>query len=364
MVTRHPDYNPSIAIHPGNTLRDELEFLKISQVDLSARTGISEKHISQIIHGEAPITPETAIKFERVLGTPADFWNTKQKNYDLTVARLEEEEKLKQESKEGKKYKCFSDLVRLSAVRNVTNFLEQAEELLRFFRVDSLSFVPGVQGVAYRRSDGAFDEHALYAWLQCGEHQARQLTLAPFSEKELRNILPDIKSLIRSDGEFFTPLQELCARVGVAVVYTPYFAKTKVNGAVRWVGDNPLVQLNSRGAKRDRFWFTFLHEVGHILLHGKKDKFLEYDGADVTEKEEEANKFAADFLIPPSEYKKLLAKKTLTLPEAELFAKHVGVDLSVLVGRFAHDGLVSWRTAGRLCKPISLPDPRVVVPTT
>ena len=360
MVKRHPDYNPSIAIHAGVALREELEFMQLSQVELSLRTGISEKHISQIIHEEAPITPETAIKLERVLGTPADFWNSKQKSFEFTLARLEEEARLKDEVEEAKKYSCYDDLVRLSAVRKATGWLEKAEELLTFFRVDSLSFVPTLQGVALRKSSGDFDKHALFAWLQCGEHQVRNITLSEYSEKKLRESIPEIKKLIRIKGDFSTPLQKLCAEAGVAFVYTPYFSKTKVNGAVRWVGNNPLIQLNSRGVYRDIFWFTFFHEIGHILLHGKKDKFVEFNGQHESEKEKEADQFAQEQLIPNVEYKKLLLeKKTLTPAEADQFAQSVGVDLGVLVGRFAHDNLMSWRAVSAYRKKIELPDPQL-----
>lgn len=359
MVTRHPDYNPSIAIHPGVTLRDELEYLHISQAELSMRTGISEKHISQIIHGEAPITTETAIKLERVTGTPASFWNAKQQSYQFTLSRLEEEARLKEEVEEAKKYACYGELVKMKAVRNVSSWVEKADELLRFFRVDSLKFIPEVQGISYRRSNGTFDQYALYTWLQCGEHQIRSIPLSEFSEKKLKEKLPEIKKLIRKKGDFFTELQELLASVGVGVVYTPYFAKTKVNGAVRWVGNNPLIQMNSRGAYKDIFWFTLFHEIGHILLHGKKDKFVEIENVHETEKEKQADAFASEQLIPYSSYKKILEKKSITLQEAETFAQSVGVDLSVLIGRFAHDNLLSWKQASRFREKITFSEPEL-----
>ena len=357
MVTRHPDYNPSIAVHPGKTLRDELDFAQLSQVELSQRTGLSTKTISQIIHGEEPITNETAIKFERVLGAPADFWNAKQASYEFTLAQLEEKKRLEKEVTEAKKYNCYSELVRMSAVRDVVSWVEKADELLNFFRVDSLSFVPTLQGVALRKSSGDFDKYALFAWLQCGEHLVRSITLSEYSEKKLRESITEIKKLIRVKGDFFTPLQKLCAESGVAVVYTPYFSKTKVNGAVRWVGSNPLIQLNSRGVYRDIFWFTFFHEIGHILLHGKKDKFIEFNGQHESEKEKDADQFAQEQLIPSAAYKKLLEKKTLTPTEADQFAQSFGVDLGVLVGRFAHDNLMSWKAVSAYRKKIELPDP-------
>lgn len=42
-----------------------------------------------------------------------------------------------------------------------------------------------------------------------------------------------------------------------------------------WLDDTPFIQLTGRFKRNDVFWFTFFHEAGHILLHGKKDVFLE-----------------------------------------------------------------------------------------
>lgn len=90
MVTKL-SYNPDVAIHPGESLKDEISFLNLTQVDLAKRTGLSEKHINQIINGQDPITPDTALKLERALGTPAEFWNNLQKNYELNCARIKAE---------------------------------------------------------------------------------------------------------------------------------------------------------------------------------------------------------------------------------------------------------------------------------
>ena len=87
-------YNPNFAVHPGESLKNEMEFLHLSQVELSQRTGLSEKCISQIVNGVAPITSDTAIKLELALGTPAVFWNNLQKNYDLKMTRIALEKRI------------------------------------------------------------------------------------------------------------------------------------------------------------------------------------------------------------------------------------------------------------------------------
>lgn len=58
----------------------------MSQAELAEQTGIPKKTINEIINGKAAITPETALQFERVLGTPASFWNNRERRYQEAQA--------------------------------------------------------------------------------------------------------------------------------------------------------------------------------------------------------------------------------------------------------------------------------------
>ena len=64
-------YAPDHATPPGETLRQVLEDLHLTQLDLAHRTGLSTKHVNQVIQGSAPLTQETALSLERVTGVPA-----------------------------------------------------------------------------------------------------------------------------------------------------------------------------------------------------------------------------------------------------------------------------------------------------
>jgi len=342
MVKTSLSYNPDIGIHPGASLKDELEFLNISQVELAQRTGVSEKHISQIINGESPITPETAIKLERAINGSADFWNTLQKNYDATVARIAAEDRLAKEIAEAKKYNsCYSELVTCGCVARAATGEARAENLLNFFGVDSLSYVSELEAIAFRQGRGKFDKYSLAAWLRCGELDAKKLKTEEFNEKAIRDSVPELRTLTLRPKGFGEKLQSICAKAGLAVVFTPYFAKTRVNGATRWSGDTPIVQLNTRGAYSDIFWFTFFHEIGHILHHGVKDRFIEYTGLDKDEKEKEADKFAQESLIPRDKFKVFLAV-TLTRKSVEEFAKSIGIDPGIVFGRLAYEKIAGW----------------------
>jgi HTH-type transcriptional regulator/antitoxin HigA len=81
---------PNYAIPPGETLKEILETIGMTQVELAASTGRPKKTITEIIGGKAAITATTALQLERVLGVPASFWNNLERNYQETKARLKE----------------------------------------------------------------------------------------------------------------------------------------------------------------------------------------------------------------------------------------------------------------------------------
>jgi len=342
MVDTKLSYNPDIAIHPGESLNDELDFLGLTQVELAQRTGLSEKHISQIINGVDPISPETSIKLERAIGTPATFWNNLQKDFDLTSARIATEKKIEKEINEAKKFKCYSELVGLGCIEKAVDWKAKTENLLKFFGVDSLAYVQETEAVAFRQSTGQFDQHSLAAWLRCGELEAKKIETQPFDNRKVKEIIPELRKLTSHPAGFGSKLNALCTSVGIAVVYTPYFKNTKVNGSARWIGDKAVIQLNTRGAYSDIFWFTFFHELGHIFLHGVKERFVDYQKKEKDNKEKEADRFAADTLISPNDYQKLLGTRPLNRLVVDSFARSKGIHISIVLGRLAHENKARW----------------------
>jgi addiction module HigA family antidote len=80
-------YEPSEVGHPGDTVVDYLEFNGWSQRDLARRTDLTPKTISEICNGKAPISPPTALAFEKAFRRPAHFWLNLQRQFDEAVAR-------------------------------------------------------------------------------------------------------------------------------------------------------------------------------------------------------------------------------------------------------------------------------------
>jgi addiction module HigA family antidote len=82
-------------IHPGEILLEEfLAPLEISQYRLAATIGVPARRINEIVHGKRSISPDTALRLSRALGTSDRFWLNLQNRYDLDVARSGHEAEL------------------------------------------------------------------------------------------------------------------------------------------------------------------------------------------------------------------------------------------------------------------------------
>ena len=179
-----------------------------------------------------------------------------------------------------------------------------------------------------------------------GEIEAAEIKSAIYDVNKFKEALLQIRTLTVKPPEIFQPeVVRLCAEAGVAVVFIPQLPKTRTSGATRWLNPNKaLIQLSLRYKTDDHLWFAFFHEAGHILLHGKRDIFLEGKGVasvEDQEKEEEANKFAADILIPPMKLKRFLASgQKRSKVGIKEFAAEIGIAAGIVVGRLQHDGIL------------------------
>jgi len=339
-MTLEDRYKPNIAIHPGKTLEDILEGLEMTQVQLAQRMGLTAKTINEIIQGKNSITPETAIKLSAVFGMSSVFWNNLERNYMETLARLKTEEKLTKEIYFLKDFTCYSELSKLGYISKTNNKKDRVINLLNFFEVSSLNLVPKVQAVAFRRvkQKGLLKE-SLAAWLKCGEIEAKKIRTDIFDRKKLIASLNEIRRLTKEKPAVFQiKLVKICASFGVAVVFIPYFKNTYVNAATKWLSSNKaMIQFSLRGKRMDIFWFDFFHELAHLLRHGKKEQFIEFEEKSCDEKEKKADAFACDTLIPKLEYSTFIRKKDFSDFAIKDFASRLKISPSIVAGRLSHD---------------------------
>lgn len=291
---------------PGDTILETIEHLKMNQAELAERMGKTPSKINDLISGKEPITVATAFQLEKVLGIAAQFWLNREMIYREKLSRIEQEEALEQ-CKDWLKAQPIKELKACGYLKAEKIGPAMADECLKFYGVAAPDqwqslYVDQYVATSFRKSDAHRSTlGALAAWLRIGEIEMQKLTLKPYSKDLFKNILSEIKNLVRHQPEDFAlQLQQYCYEVGVALVYTICIPKAPVSGATRWIGGTPLIQMTDRYKSNDSFWFTFFHEAGHILLHGKKDVFIENLEETISdpEKELEADEFASKILLP------------------------------------------------------------------
>ena len=353
------EYKPDVVFPPGETLQETLEALGMSRKDLAARTGLTAKHINEIIKGRASISEDTALRLERVLGIDASFWRNLEHQYRRFLAEQSERKELSQKQDWLSNFPLKA-MIQWGWIRELKDPVDQLSELLSYFRVASWESWENVwaEEAAFRKSP-AFQSnpYAIAAWLRRGEILAESIECEEFNAKDLRSILGDLKRLSRLNPDEYLPrLQEMCAQYGVAVVFLPELPETRVCGVTRWLRKNKaLVQLSDRYKKDDHFWFTFFHEVGHVLQHRKKEVFIEEEGGrDKGPQEEEADRFAANTLIPSKEYSRLVQGGKPKLKEIEDFAERLGIAPGIVVGRLQHDQILDYSQGNKLKQSIKL----------
>lgn len=343
-------YEPDYAVPPGVSLAELLDDRGMSQAELARRTGLSAKHINLVVKGSASISPDTALKLERVLGVPARVWSALETNYQGHLSRLDEARTLAEHAGWASK-PLVKDLVARGCIDQVASGVGQLRELLNFFGVASVDAWNTVWSesaplAAYRLAKTAGDPVALGAWMRIGEIKAETVATATFSRESFELVLHEARGLTRvQDPNVWLPqLQEICRSAGVVVIIEKEVPGARVNGIARWLTPTKaLIELSARHLRDDILWFTFFHEGAHLLLHGKRSGPRDIPPTFIDTKdssgraEEEADAFASELLIPAAESGRLA--RITSLNDVRQFALKLGVSPGIVVGRLHHDGL-------------------------
>lgn len=335
-------HNPDYVTHPGEVLEEHLAASGMSKTELAARCGRPNKTISEIIHGKAEITPQTAIQLERVLGLPATFWLALESRYRLSLATGDERAARRAAIPWAKRFpvKALIDAGHIEAPDDDEDLVAK---LFRFFGVGTVAgweMQFGAEQVAYRRSPSLkAARESVTSWIRAGELQAAEIECATYDAMRFKTALAKVRALAaRPFADVHEEIIRLCAVAGVAVVFLPELPKTCLSGIARWLSkDKALIQLSMRHKSGDHAWFSFFHEAGHILLHGKKTIFLDEKGMDIDELEKEADRFAQEHLLPSSGYSAFVARRDFSSSAVRRFAATQGIDAGVVVGRLQRE---------------------------
>jgi HTH-type transcriptional regulator / antitoxin HigA len=345
------EWTPNWAVHPGAILKEHLEARGLSQADFARLAGLTPKLVSTIIKGTNPVTAETAIRLERVLGLKAYVWTSIQAKWDLSQARGAAT--FVSNPEEWVSQFPVKELRDRGYVPNAKDAGAQIEALLRLFGIGSPpAYAAKVSALAvHHRQSRAHESspHHVFAWLMLGEWRARAMNVPPFDGAKFDKAIREIRMLTTEPAAVFEPvMKERCRSAGVALVLEPPISKTCLFGSARWFdGDRAIIQMSLRMKTNDHFWWTFFHEAAHITLHRGKnfadDKNGEGDGV-----EEEADRWAEDILVGRERFAQFKASRPRSEARVREFAAAVKLHPGIVVGMLQHAGIVPFSNLNKL----------------
>ena len=358
-VTFRPDYTAP----PGGYLALILKQRGMTQADLAARTGLSSKHINQLVKGAATLSPDTAAQLEYATDVPAEIWARMDASYQAHAALQKVRRKLGDTLDWLDRFD-LNELAQRGVIPDATRSVGTMEALLRYFGIadpEGWDRVWQPSLTSFRRSP-AFqpDATATTIWLRAGQRLASQIETTPFDHRAVLAAIPELRRLTQDDpAKALGQLQTRMADFGVAVAYVAEFDGCRASGAIWWNSPTKaVVLLSNRGKREDRFWFSFFHELGHLIHHAKKDTFLDQnlgqnsdegppwgdrapasgfidDGSRDSALEEEADEFASEALIP-DEF--LMHISTLRSSQDVVdLADKIGVSAGIVAGRYQYE---------------------------
>lgn len=332
-------FNPDWASSPGETIADILKDRRCSLGDFAHSMGVTQAEARDLLQGRTPISLATAKELEATLGIGADFWIARERQFREDCRRAQQ---------------ASTAWLRELPLRDMRAFgwLDQGlfsrsplEACLGFFAVPSVGawttkYQNVLQSTAFRTS-AAFKASAAAtaAWVRQGEIQGTATKCDGWNPSKFKAMLSEIRGLTRRRNPelFLGELRKRCAETGVAVAVVRAPNGCRASGATKFIDSSrALILLSFRYLSDDHFWFTFFHEAGHLLLHGKDKVFIE--GANISsEAEKEANDFAEQVLVP-TEFRQDLRTVLLERHSIRKLAKQVGVSPGIIVGQLQHKG--------------------------
>jgi HTH-type transcriptional regulator/antitoxin HigA len=346
------ELSPDWCLHPGELLADVLEKQGLRQSELAERTGLSAKHVNQMIKQLIGISPDVAILLERALGTPANFWIQADADYQVFESRRRAATALDQYQQWANQFDRPT-LERHRIVNPIDSGITLVEKVLRFFQVATPAAFEQTwlrPSVSFRRSQAfTINEPNTALWLRLVERSAADVEVAPFNPRQLRKAAKSIPRLTAmSVPNGFVAARAALAEAGVALTFVREVDRTRACAATWWIAaDRPVIGITERHRKPDVFWFNLLHEIGHIVLHPRRTSYLNLDNTERSTDlaEQEADAFAGDILFPDDTSDQIARARNHQ--DLILIAARLGIGVATVAGR--HGNLTKkWNLAGRL----------------
>lgn len=326
-------------LHPGYVLKRTLEGVNISNREFALKCNISESFISQMINGKKDVPEELIFKFAEIFGVSAEFWHNLIKNYEFY--RLTLINKYGDLTDLLEKYP-YSEIEKQGFVHKLSKPADKIIEILRFFNVATIEALSDKYfKEAFFKANSKLTENKekIQTWVRIVESKASEIETKKYNKNMLIQMVKEIRENITSIEFEEEKVEEYLVgklkECGVAFVLLDDISGMGLWGYVYKDEDRIVLAQSGRFKDNGHFWFTFFHEVAHILNDLEKyDTYFDEEGTDFPE--QRADDYARDILVPTEKYKKLISLKP-SIQKVQNFAQEINLPAGIIVGILQHD---------------------------
>lgn len=366
MANNIVEYSDIMAFHPGYYVAEIVDDMGITQEEFATRLGTTPKTLSKLINGQINLSNDIAKKLSSMLGSSVNFWLNLQKAYEEKIIEIEQKRDLEEQAEIARMidYSYFEKVADLPSAHSI---YEKVTNLCRYFIISNLKILQQPDFlVNYRSGTKTTNDKNIVnaqAWLQTSLNYAQNIATAPYDSDKLKSYLPEIRSMtLQEPNEFLPRLSAIFSECGIAFVFLPHLKNSGINGAVKWISKQRVVlAMNDRRNYADTFWFSLFHEIKHVLQQKINTVFISSTSEEKQNMnakfETEADEFSRNCLIPAKDFKKFVAPdKYISDAEIVAFAKSIGINPGIVVGRLQYEGIIPQYRCSALKKKYNSKD--------
>jgi plasmid maintenance system antidote protein VapI len=346
-MTTTEEFLPRWASPPGDTIRSALADLGMGVDGLADRLKVDVPTALGLLDGSTHLSLALARRLGETFGGSTTFWMTRETQYRESLDWVEADRWVSLLPRR--------EMVNLGWLAPADDWHGWVAECMALFDVQSPAALNAchstVEHARFRaRPRTAAQSATIAAWLGKAESDAKAIDCEAWDPDGFRDLLPQLAALSRNPdpGEFVPELQQSCAAVGVAVVVLRAPRNCPVSGVSLVLPSGArVIGLSARYLADDHFWFTFFHEVAHLLLHDPSAVYVDDIEAVPAETgasgpEAEADQFAAESLLAP--HLRGGAPRRTSPIQVHGLAHRAGVSPGVVVGQLQHTGHLSYKS--------------------